>query len=71
MSKQFFITEFWTGPDGHRQLWHSEMTETDPTRAIRDVPPEKFPPDKTEHLLIITFPVRHWAKPLNPGKDEP
>jgi len=71
VSKQFFITEFWTGPDGHRQLWHSETTEADPTPAIRNYPPGKFFSGKPEHLLIITFPVSHWAKPGRPDKDPP
>jgi hypothetical protein len=66
MSKQFFITEFWTGPEGQRQLYHSETTEQDPTLAIRNYPPGKFFSGKPVHLLIITFPVRQWAKPKLP-----
>jgi hypothetical protein len=70
MKKEFFITEFWAGPDGHRQLWHSETTEADPTRAIREVMPGQFASLQTGPLLIITFPVRHWTKPCNPNKDK-
>jgi len=68
MTKQFFITEFWTGPDGHRQLWHSETSEADPTTAIRDYPPGKFFSGKPLNLLVVTFPSASGPSPASGTK---
>jgi hypothetical protein len=62
MITSFFITEFWTGPDGKRQLSFSEATPEDPTEALRDFAELRLGEGWESHLLIITFPILAYVK---------